>query len=79
MEKPSPLNNYDDFTDPEDHVDAFEEMLQFHNVGGAIKCRLFPTTLRKTAIDWYKGLTSESIISWRNLKNQFASSFTASQ
>ena len=47
MEKPPHLKEYDGITDPVDHIDGFEAMLHYHNVGGPIKCRLFPTTLRK--------------------------------
>ena len=79
MEKPPHLKEYDGVADPVDHIDGFEAMLHYHNVRGPIKFRLFPTTLRKAAMDWYKGLTPGSITSWRNLKNQFISSFTASQ
>ena len=74
MEKPPHLKEYDGIADPVDHIDGFEAMLHYHNVGGMIKCRLFPTTLRKVAMDWYKGLAPGSITSWRNLKNQFISS-----
>ena len=79
MEKPPHLKEYDGVADPVDHIDKFEAMLHYHNVGGPIKCRLFPTTLRKEAMDWYKGLAPGSITSWRNLENQFISSFTASR
>ncbi|CAI8594762.1 unnamed protein product [Vicia faba] len=54
-------------------------MLHYHNVAGTIKCRLFPTNLRKDAIEWYKSLAPGSITCLRNLKNQFISSSTASR
>src|ERR1051325_85679 len=79
MEKPPPLATYDGVDDPIDHIDGFEAMLQYLNVGGPIKCRLFPTTLRKTVMDWYKSLPPGSIHSWRELKAQFTSTFTASR
>ena len=78
MEKPPHLKEYDGISDPFDHIDGFDAMLHYHNVGGPIKCRLFPTTLRKAAMDWYKSLALGSITSWRNLKNQFIRSFMAS-
>ena len=79
MEKPPQLATYDGTSDPDDHIKNIEAMLQYHNVSGAIKCRLFPTTLRKGAMSWYKNLAPESITSWRNLKAQFARHFTASR
>ena len=57
MEKPPLLKEYDDIADPVDHVDGFEVTLHYHNVGGPIKCSLFPRTLRKTTMDWYKNLS----------------------
>ena len=64
MEKPPHLKEYDGVADPVDHIDGFEAMLHYHNVEGPIKCWLFPMTLRKTAMDWYKGLALGSITLW---------------
>ena len=52
MEKPTQRKEYDDIVDRVDHINRFEAMLHYHNTGGLIKCRLFSTTLRKTAMDW---------------------------
>jgi hypothetical protein len=56
LEKPPPLALYDGTSDPGDHIENIEAMLHYHNVSGAIKCRLFPITLRKGAMTWYKNL-----------------------
>ena len=56
MKKPLPLATYDGTADLDDHIEDFEAMLNYHNVGGAIRCRLFPTTLRKSVMEWYKSL-----------------------
>ena len=77
-EKPL-LKEYESIADPVDHIDGFEAMLHYHNIGGPIKCKLFTMKLRKIAIDWYKNLSPGSITSWRSLKNQFISNFTASR
>ena len=63
MEKPPHLKEYDDIVDPIDHIDGFEAMLHYYNIEGPIKCRLFPTTFRKAAMDWYKSLAPGSITS----------------
>ena len=73
------MKEYDGIVDPVDHIDGFEAMLHYHNIGYPIKYRLFPTTVRKTIMDWYKNLSPGSITSWRTLKNQFISSFIASR
>ena len=79
MEKPPLLNEYNDIADLVDHIDEFETMIHYHNIGGPIKCRLFPMMMIKITMDRYKNLSSGSITSWRSLKNQFINNFTASR
>ncbi|MCI76034.1 hypothetical protein A2U01_0097303, partial [Trifolium medium] len=47
FKRPPPLGAYDGQTDPDEHIDNINAILDFHRVSGAIRCRLFPTTLRK--------------------------------
>ncbi|PNX90373.1 hypothetical protein L195_g046497, partial [Trifolium pratense] len=46
---------------------------------GSIKCKLFPTTLRKGAMAWYKSLAPGSIDSWSDLCARFLAHFTSSR
>jgi hypothetical protein len=79
FEKPPPLGTFDGTSDPNEHIENIDAMLTYCNVSGAIRCRLFPTTLRKTALAWYKSLPSESITSSKGLCKQFSRHFTASR
>jgi hypothetical protein len=45
----------------------------------AIRCRLFPTTLRRGALTWYTSVAPQSVISWGDLTDLFQRHFTASQ
>ncbi|MCH84788.1 hypothetical protein A2U01_0005624, partial [Trifolium medium] len=54
-------------------------ILDFRRVSGAIRCRLFPTTLRKWAMLWYQSLAPQSVSSWKDLTEQFCTHFTASR
>ncbi|MCI51265.1 hypothetical protein A2U01_0072509, partial [Trifolium medium] len=65
LEKPPPLDTYDGSTDRDDHIENIKVVLDYRDVQGSIKCKLFPTTLRKGAMSWYKNLPPESIDSWR--------------
>ena len=56
LEKPPSLTPYDGTIDPDDHLENVEAALDYRNVGGSIRCRVFPTMLRKGALDWYKKL-----------------------
>ncbi|XP_058733722.1 uncharacterized protein LOC131605375 [Vicia villosa] len=71
MEKPPALDQYDGTTDPDDHIRSIEAVMDYHVVRGSIKCRIFPTTLRKGAMTWYRNLRPNSIHSWTELKELF--------
>ncbi|MCI50962.1 hypothetical protein A2U01_0072206, partial [Trifolium medium] len=45
LEKPPQLGTYDGLTDPDEHIENIDVMLKYRGVKGAIKCKLFPTTL----------------------------------
>src|SRR3954467_6898393 len=79
MEKPPALDHYDGTTDPDDHIRSIEAVMDYHVVRGSIKCRIFPTTLRKGAMTWYRNLPPNSIHSWAELKKLFSNHFTASR
>ncbi|CAJ2654489.1 unnamed protein product [Trifolium pratense] len=79
FERPPTLPAYDGLTDPDDHIANVNANLDFRNISGAIRCRLFPTTLRKGAMAWYQSLPPQSIHSWRDLTEQFCRHFTASR
>lgn len=51
--KPSTLNMYDDTSDPDNHIDYFELMLQYQNARDVVKCKIFPHTLTKVALAWF--------------------------
>ncbi|XP_045791889.1 uncharacterized protein LOC123886628 [Trifolium pratense] len=53
--------------------------MDFLRVSGAIRCRHFPTSLRKGAMAWYHSLAPQSVSSWRDLADQFCRHFTASR
>ncbi|XP_045810472.1 uncharacterized protein LOC123904916 [Trifolium pratense] len=79
FERPPTLPAYDGLTDPDDHIANVNANLDFRNISGAIRCRLFPTTLRKGAMTWYQSLPPQFIHSWRDLTEQFCRHFTASR
>ncbi|KAK2437304.1 hypothetical protein QL285_022212 [Trifolium repens] len=79
LERLPNLPSYDGLTDPDDHVNNFNTILNFRNTSGAIKCRFFPTTLRKGALTWYTSLPPQSVFSWQDFMDQFKHNFTASR
>ncbi|MCI78842.1 hypothetical protein A2U01_0100113, partial [Trifolium medium] len=61
------MDIYDGSTDLVDHIENIEDVLEYRNVRGSIKCKLFPTTLRKGVMTWYKSLPPGSVDSWTEL------------
>jgi hypothetical protein len=79
LEKPPNLGHYDGQGDLDDHIAHIDVQLQYRRVKGPIRCRLFATTLKKGALDWYKSLAPGSITSWGQLCTLFSRKFTASR
>ncbi|CAJ2661598.1 unnamed protein product [Trifolium pratense] len=73
------MDTYDGSTDLDEHIENLEALLEYRNVRGSIKCKLFPTTLRKGAMAWYKSLAPGSIDSWSDLCARFLAHFTSSR
>ncbi|MCI45454.1 hypothetical protein A2U01_0066693, partial [Trifolium medium] len=67
FERPPPLETYDGQSDPDEHIDNINVILDFCMVSGAIRCRLFSTILRKGAMTWYQSLAPQSVSSWKDL------------
>ncbi|MCI34636.1 hypothetical protein A2U01_0055856, partial [Trifolium medium] len=78
LEKPPTMDIYDGSIDPIDHIKNIKAVLEYRNARGSIKCKLFPTTLRKGVMAWYKSFTLGSIDSWTELCRLFTAHFTAS-
>ncbi|GAU40232.1 hypothetical protein TSUD_270320 [Trifolium subterraneum] len=53
LEKPPSLDKYDGTTDPNEHIQSVETALDYMNLRGAIKCKLFPLSLIRGASTCY--------------------------
>ncbi|GAU35136.1 hypothetical protein TSUD_394620 [Trifolium subterraneum] len=79
LEKPPTLDKYDGTTDPDEHVQSVETALDYRNLRGSIKCKLFPLSLIRGASTWWRILPSGSIDSWEELCRMFTAHFTTSR
>jgi len=61
LEKPPQMDSYDGTTDLDKHIENIEVVLTYRSVQGAVKCKLFVTTLRRGAVTWFKNLKRNSI------------------
>ena len=73
------MDSYDGTTDPDEHIENIKAFLTYRSVQGAIKCKLFVTTLRREAVTWFKNLRRNSIDSWSDICDEFTTHFTASR
>ena len=71
----SQIEAYDRSKDPLDHLESFKTLMYLQGVADEIMCRAFPTTLKGPARVWFSILTSNSIVTFKNLSAQFASHF----
>ncbi|GAU29247.1 hypothetical protein TSUD_391950 [Trifolium subterraneum] len=79
LEKPPKLDKYDGTTDPDEHVQSVETALDYRNLRGSIKCKLFPLSLVRGASTWWRNLPPGSIDSWEELCRTFTAHFTTSR
>ncbi|GAU26121.1 hypothetical protein TSUD_225840 [Trifolium subterraneum] len=79
LEKPPTLDKYDGTTDPDEHVQSVETALDYRNLRGSIKCKLFPLSLTRGASTWWRNLPPGSIDSWEELCRIFTAHFTTSR
>jgi hypothetical protein len=73
------MDSYDGTTDPDEHIENIEAVLTYRLVRGAVKCKLFVTTLKRGAVTWFKNLKRNPIDSWSDLCYEFTTHFTASR
>ncbi|GAU41106.1 hypothetical protein TSUD_139750 [Trifolium subterraneum] len=79
LEKPPSLDKYDGTTDPDEHIKSVETALDYRNMRGSIKCKLFPLSLVGGASTWWRSLPQGSIDSWDELCRMFKAHFTTSR
>ncbi|GAU32292.1 hypothetical protein TSUD_63090 [Trifolium subterraneum] len=79
LEKPPTLDKYNGTTDPDEHIQSVETALDYRNLRGSIKCKLFPLSLIRGESTWWRNLPPGSIDSWEELCRMFTAHFTTSR
>ncbi|XP_073120804.1 uncharacterized protein [Henckelia pumila] len=73
------LEEYDGSSDPEEHLGRFENAALLHRYLDAIKCRVFFTTLVRSAQQWFNLLQPGSIRSFNDFSSAFLHQFASSK
>ncbi|XP_057747230.1 uncharacterized protein LOC130966442 [Arachis stenosperma] len=70
------MTPYDGTSDPSHHLSNFRSRMYLTDASNAIRCKAFPTTLTKTAIEWFDSLPPRSITSFDDLAKKFLARFS---
>ncbi|XP_073120897.1 uncharacterized protein [Henckelia pumila] len=73
------LGEYDGSSDPEEHLGRFENAALLHRYSDAIKCRVFLTTLVRSAQQWFNLLQPGSIQSFNDFSSAFLHQYASSK
>ncbi|XP_075478891.1 uncharacterized protein LOC142519747 [Primulina tabacum] len=77
--KSAKIKDYDGSSDPEEHLDRFENMAMLHCYGDQIKCKVFLTTLVDSAQRWFEGLAPQRIHCFEDFQKVFLHQFSSSK
>lgn len=58
-------------TDPDDHMATYKSQMSVQTIYKTAWCRLFPTTLKGLALNWFQELHAEIITNFSVLENLF--------
>ncbi|XP_016195404.1 uncharacterized protein LOC107636404 [Arachis ipaensis] len=75
FDKPTDMR-YDGIQDPQEHLMAFEAMMNLEGVGDEVRCRAFSVTLAGPAIHWFKALPQGSVTNFVDITRAFLAQFT---
>jgi len=73
------MDSYDGTSDPDKLIENIEAVLTYRSVRGAVKCKLFVTTLQRGVMTWFKNLRRNSIDTWGDFCHEFTTHFKASR
>ena len=65
------FNSYNRKTDSIEHVSHYIQMISLHTHNDALMCKVFPSSLRSTALRWFNGLRKSSIHNFAELIQEF--------
>jgi len=72
-------DRYDGSTNPDEHIDAYTTHMSLYTLDDAVLCRVFPTSLKGAALNWFTKLSPNSIDSFATLVAKFETQFVTSR
>ncbi|XP_020208722.1 uncharacterized protein LOC109793677 [Cajanus cajan] len=77
--KPLNIDRYDGSTNPDKHIDLYITQLNLYTNDDAILCRVFPASLKGSALAWYTQLPPGSINNFDTLVRRFMAQYATSR
>ncbi|MCS5023631.1 retrotransposon gag domain-containing protein, partial [Staphylococcus aureus] len=74
-----PTLQYDGTSDPQDHLTAFTDKMNFLNARDLALCKAFPLTLKGNTRTWFSKLPRNSVSSFEDLSRKFLRYFSVSK
>src|ERR1044072_9527467 len=71
------LESYDGTADPAEHLASCNTRMLVLRVEEPLKCKLFPTTMKKTANAWFGSMPPRAITDFSHFANRFVAQFSA--
>ena len=69
------MQQYNEDSDPYDHLDAFNVQMDLLTTSSLAKCRAFPTTFSSTPRTWFRSLLPHSIGCWEECQQRFLNQY----
>ena len=73
------IKAYEEKSNPQDHLDHFNDLLELYLVFELAKCRIFAVTLPTGANKWFRAIPVGLISSWQQLSTSFLQHFQATR
>ncbi|KAG8375676.1 hypothetical protein BUALT_Bualt10G0125200 [Buddleja alternifolia] len=73
------MSEYDDSSDPNEHLRKFKSCALLDQYSGGVKCRVFLTILTRSAQQWFNQLSPNSINSFKEFSSMFLHQFASSK
>jgi len=70
-----PFNSYDGKTNLVEYIGHYIQMMSLHTHNNALMCKVFPSSLRPTALRWFNGLRKGFLHSFAKLIQEFGVRF----
>ena len=73
------IKAYDGKSNPQDHLDHFNDLMELHLVLELAKCRVFAVTLTGGAKKWFRSIPIRLVTSWQQLSSSLFQHFQATR